>query len=100
MFRTDADEAKILVEKLLDENEQRAMNLFRLILSSFAPFAFSDGKEFIIMQTWRDHACMGMVRLRYKRLCLRKCRGYNRRQIVEMRRCSVQRRPEQSEKNA
>ena len=51
MFRTDADETKMLVEKLLDENEQRAMNLFRLILSSFAPFAFSDGKEFIIMQT-------------------------------------------------
>ena len=51
MFRTDADEAKILVEKLLDENEQRAMNLFRLILSSFAPFAFSDGKDFLIMQT-------------------------------------------------
>ena len=51
MFKTDADETKILVEKLLDENERRSMNLFRLILSGFAPFAFSDGKEFIIMQT-------------------------------------------------
>ena len=50
MFKTDADETKILVEKLLDENERRSMNLFRLILSGFAPFAFSDGKEFIIMQ--------------------------------------------------
>lgn len=53
MLKTfSSEEAKNLVEKLLDENERRTMNLFRLILSSFSPFVFSDGENYIIMQTY------------------------------------------------
>ena len=61
MFRTDADETKMLVEKLLDENEQRAMNLFRLILSSSCAVRFFRRQRIYNNADLRDHADMGMV---------------------------------------